>query len=102
MHLGMVGLAELDKAPSSRRASRIPSESSTPTVSSQSGAAIPLESAVIGWTPLHAAVKAGAANNVEVLLQAGANVMAVDAGGQTPLHIAAVHDQSGKQARDYL
>ncbi|KAL4934775.1 ankyrin repeat-containing domain protein, partial [Aspergillus oleicola] len=55
-----------------------------------------------GRTPLHKACSTGSADMIELLLQHGVDVEAVDARGRTPLHIACserrLHDCAPEQA----
>jgi ankyrin repeat protein len=46
-------------------------------------------------TVLHYAAQGGCADAVQLLLQAGADVVAVDANGQTPLSYAVLHPRRG-------
>ena len=48
-----------------------------------------------GASPLHTAARLGQVANAEHLLKLGADVRVTDASGQTPLHVAAVHEITG-------
>ena len=49
-----------------------------------------------GASPLHTAARLGRVDNAEVLLRLGADVNIIDSSGQTPLHVAAVHEITGQ------
>ena len=49
-----------------------------------------------GASPLHTAARLGRVDNAEVLMKLGADVNVVDASGQTALHVAAVHEITGR------
>ena len=51
-----------------------------------------------GASPLHTAARLGQIDNARLLLQLGAEVNVVDASGQTALHVAAVHEITGRSA----
>lgn len=46
-----------------------------------------------GGTPLHAAVSSGMTQCVQILLDHGADVLAVDSSGTTAIHVAGVHSR---------
>ena len=46
-----------------------------------------------GGTPLHAAVSSGMIHCIQILLDHGADVFAVDSSGDTPIHIAGVQSR---------
>lgn len=49
-----------------------------------------------GPSPLHVAVRMANADAVRTLLELGAQPDPVNSAGQTPLHLAAVHDLTGQ------